>query len=172
VFCVAVIAVAGVLIYRLLPGVQVARQLKEANAYIETEAYDDAIASCQEALKIDSSSVQAYRSMAGAYLTKEDTMAAEQILYQGWETTQDESLLQYYCTVLLNEAVDDINSQNCTLDTLGKCVSVLERMQLIRMYIRFWMPAMTDFSEKTVSRRSYSVMEPKVIPAVMKNIRI
>lgn len=127
VFCVAVIAVAGVLIYRLLPGVQVARQLKEANAYIETEAYDDAIASCQEALKIDSSSVQAYRSMAGAYLTKEDTMAAEQILYQGWETTQDESLLQYYCTVLLNEAVDDINSQNCTLDTLGKCVSVLEK---------------------------------------------
>ena len=127
VFCVAVIVVAGVLIYRLLPGVQVARQLKEANAYIETEAYDDAIASCQEALKIDSSSVQAYRSMAGAYLTKEDTMAAEQILYQGWETTQDESLLQYYCTVLLNEAVDDINSQNCTLDTLGKCVSVLEK---------------------------------------------
>ena len=102
-------------------------RLKEANAYIETEAYDDAIASCQEALKIDSSSVQAYRSMAGAYLTKEDTMAAEQILYQGWETTQDESLLQYYCTVLLNEAVDDINSQNCTLDTLGKCVSVLEK---------------------------------------------
>ena len=36
VFCVAVIVVAGVLIYRLLPGVQVARQLKEANAYIET----------------------------------------------------------------------------------------------------------------------------------------
>ncbi len=125
--CVAVLAGAGVLLYRLLPGIQVARQLEEANAYIETANYDSAIASCEEALKIDSSSVQAYRAMAGAYLTKEDTTSAEQILYQGWETTQDESLLQYYCTVLLNEAVADINSQNCTLSTLSKCVSALEK---------------------------------------------
>ena len=125
--CLSVAAGAGVLIYNLLPGIKVAKQLEEANAYIETEAYDDAIASCQEALKIDSSSVQAYRAMAGAYLTKEDASSAEQILYQGWETTQDESLLQYYCTVLLNEAVADINGGNCTLSTLDKCVSALEK---------------------------------------------
>ena len=124
---VAVVAGGGFLIYHLLPGIKVAKQLEEANAYIETKAYDDAIASCEEALKIDSSSVQAYRAMAGAYLTKEDSSSAEQILYQGWETTQDESLLQYYCTVLLNEAVADINSQSCTLETLDKCVSVLEK---------------------------------------------
>lgn len=127
VVCVIILAGAGTLLYHLMPGMKVARQLEEANAYIETEAYDDAIASCEEALKIDSSSVQAYRAMAGAYLTKEDTASAKQILYQGWETTQDESLLQYYCTVLLNEAVADINSQSCTLDTLDKCVSVLEK---------------------------------------------
>lgn len=127
VICLGVVAGAGVLIYNLLPGIQVARQLEEANAYIETEDYDDAIASCQEALKIDSSSIQAYRAMAGAYLTKEDATSAEQILYQGWETTQDESLLQYYCTVLLNEAVADINGNNCTLETLDKCVSALEK---------------------------------------------
>ena len=125
--CLGLIAGAGVLIYHLLPGIQVARQLEEANAYIETADYDDAIASCQEALKIDSSSIQAYRAMAGAYLTKEDATSAEQILYQGWETTQDESLLQYYCTVLLNEAVADINGNNCTLGTLDKCVSALEK---------------------------------------------
>lgn len=127
VICLGVVAGAGVLIYNLLPGIQVARQLEEANAYIETEDYDDAIASCQEALKIDSSSIQAYRAMAGAYLTKEDATSAEQILYQGWETTQDESLLQYYCTVLLNEAVADINGNHCTLGTLDKCVSALEK---------------------------------------------
>lgn len=125
--CLVIIGGAGVLLYRLLPGIKVARQLEEANAYIETANYDGAIASCEEALKIDSSSVQAYRAMAGAYLTKEDATSAEQILYQGWETTQDESLLQYYCTVLLNEAVADINSGSCNLSTLDKCVSALEK---------------------------------------------
>lgn len=125
--CLVILLGAGILLYHMMPGIKVARQLEEANAYIETEAYDDAIASCEEALKIDSSSVKAYRAMAGAYLTKEDISSAEQILYQGWETTGDESLLQYYCTVLLNEAVADINTQNCSLSTLDKCISALEK---------------------------------------------
>lgn len=124
---VGILAGGGILAYHMIPDIQVAKQLEEANAYIETADYDDAIASCEEALEIDSSSVQAYRAMAGAYLTQEDTVSAQQILYQGWETTQDESLLQYYCTVLLNEAVADINNQSCTLETLNKCVSVLEK---------------------------------------------
>ncbi len=67
--------------------------------------------------------------MAGVYLTKEDREAAEQVLYRGWETTQDESLLQEYCVHLLNDAVADINGQNCTLGTLEKCVTALEQDQ-------------------------------------------
>lgn len=124
-----VVLIAGGILfaYFLIPDIKVAKQLNEASAYIETQAYDDAIASCEQALKIDSSSVRAYRAMAGAYLTKEDTSSAEQILYKGWETTQDESLLQYYCTVLLNEAVGDINAKSCTLDTLERCVAVIEK---------------------------------------------
>lgn len=129
---VALILIGGVagvffLIKNIVPEIQLARQLEAAGNYIEAQAYDDAIASCEEALEIDSSSVQAYSAMAKAYLTKEDTLAAEQILYQGWEITQDESLLQYYCTVLLNEAVADINAQNCTFETLERCISVLEK---------------------------------------------
>lgn len=123
----AILVGGGLLVYNLLPGVKVAKQLEEASAYMETEAYEDAIASCEEALEIDSSSVQAYRTMAGVYLTQEEVDSAERVLYQGWETTQDESLLQYYCTVLLNEAVADINNQSCTLKTLEKCVAVLEK---------------------------------------------
>ena len=124
----AVVLIGGViLLCNVIPDMKVAKQLEEASAFIETEAYDDAIASCEEALKIDSTSVQAYRTMAGAYLTKEEIASAEQVLYQGWETTQDESLLQYYCTVMLNEAVADINNQTCTLHTLEKCVAVLEK---------------------------------------------
>lgn len=125
--CVAALAGGGIAIYNLIPQIRVAQQLEEADELIETENYEDAIASCEEALKIDSTSVQAYRTMAGAYLTQEEMASAEQILYQGWETTQDESLLQYYCTVLLNEAVADINNQCCTLNTLDKCISVLEK---------------------------------------------
>ena len=117
----------GIFVYHMIPDMKVAKQLEEASAYIETEAYDDAIASCEVALEIDSTSVQAYRTMAGAYLTKEEIASAEQVLYQGWETTQDESLLQYYCTVLLNEAVADINNQACSLQTLEKCIAVLEK---------------------------------------------
>ncbi len=122
-----VLAGGGILAYHLMPEIQVAKQLEEASEFIEMKDYEDAIASCEEALEIDSLSVQAYRSMAGAYLDQEDTVAARQVLYRGWENTQDESLLQYYCTVMLNEAVADINSQNCSLKTLDKCISVLEK---------------------------------------------
>lgn len=115
-----------VLAWNLVPGIKVSRHLDEANAFVETAAYDDAIASCEEALKIDSMSIKAYRAMAGVYLTKEDRKAAEQVLYRGWETTKDEGLLQEYCIQLLNDAVADINAQNCTLDTLEKCVTAVE----------------------------------------------
>lgn len=124
----AVLAGAGFLIYNSMPEIKISKRLKAANAYIETQDYDDAIASCEEALKIDSTSVEVYRAMAGAYLTKEDNASAEQILYQGWETTQDESLLQYYCTIILNEVVEDINNQNCSLETVDKCISALEKV--------------------------------------------
>lgn len=115
----------AVLVWNLMPGVKLAKQLEAADAYLESQSYDEAIASCEEALKIDSTSVEAYRAMAGVYLTKEDRESAEQILYKGWETTQDEGLLKEYCVQMLNDAVADINAQNCTFDTLNKCLQVL-----------------------------------------------
>lgn len=123
---IIVFAAVGVLCVKLVPEIRISRKLSAASAFMEKQDYEDAIASCEEALQIDSSSVQAYNAMAGVYLTKEDNAQAEQVLYKGWETTQDESLLQYYCTVLLNEAVEDINNQKCTLNTMEKCVEVLE----------------------------------------------
>lgn len=132
-----ILALAGVLIicggtlsvWHLIPNIKVAKQLEAADEFVETQSYEEAIASCEEALEIDSKSVKAYKAMAGVYLTKEDRAAAEQVLYQGWETTGDESLLQEYCVHLLNDAVSDINAQNCTLDTLNKCVMAIEQGQ-------------------------------------------
>lgn len=127
-----VLLLAGILaggtavVWYRMPGIKVARRLNAADEYKEAQAYDEAIASCEEALKIDSMSVEAYRSMAGIYLTKEDRESAEQVLYQGWETTQDESLLQEYCVYLLNDAVADINEGQCNYDTWSKVILAVE----------------------------------------------
>lgn len=129
VLLLAVVGGGGAFIYHSMPEMKIARRLEAADEYVETKAYEEAIASCEEALQIDSNSVKAYRAMAGVYLTKEDREAAEQVLYRGWETTQDESLLQEYCVHLLNDAVADINAGSCTLQTLDKCVLALEQDQ-------------------------------------------
>ena len=123
----AVAAAGGIVLWNLTPGVKIAKRLEAADAFVKSRDYEEAIASCVEALEIDSKSVEAYRAMAGVYVTKEDWQSAEQILYKGWETTQDEALLQEYCVHLLNDAVADINGQNCTLETLGKCVTAMEQ---------------------------------------------
>lgn len=127
VLAAAVIATGTVLTIRMMPDIKVARQLKAADQYREEKSYEDAIASCEQALSIDSGSVEAYRAMAGVYLEKEDREAAEQVLYRGWETTQDGNLLQEYCVYLLNDAVSDINNGTCSLGTFEKCILALEQ---------------------------------------------
>ncbi|MBD5548543.1 MAG: tetratricopeptide repeat protein [Lachnospiraceae bacterium] len=129
-FIVAGLAGGIVFLWNMMPEIKIAKQLEAAGEYVQTEDYEGAIASCEEALRIDSKSIKAYRAMAGVYLTQEDWESAEQVLYRGWETTQDESLLQEYCVHLLNDAVADINAQNCTLQTLEKCVMALEEDQV------------------------------------------
>ncbi len=116
----------SLLVWNLMPQTKVIRHLEAASEYIETREYEEAIASCEEALQIDSMSVKAYRAMAGVYQNQEDWESAEQVLYRGWETTQDEGLLQEYCVQVLNDAVADINEDNCSFDTLEKCIAAIE----------------------------------------------
>lgn len=123
---VGILAGGAAVVWNQMPGIKLAKRLNDAVEYKEAEAYDEAIASCEEALEIDSMSVEAYRSMAGIYLTKEDREAAEQVLYQGWETTQDESLLQEYCVYLLNDAVADINAEQCSYGTWDRVMQAVE----------------------------------------------
>lgn len=150
---IVVFVVGGTaLIWNLLPVARVDRRLEAVDEFVKLQAYEEAIASCEEALKIDSKSVKAYRAMAGVYLTKEDRESAEQVLYKGWETTQNEELLEEYCVYLLNDAVADINAGSCTLNTLEKCVMVLERdldneevyPLLDACYERLFLPEETD----------------------------
>lgn len=122
----AVLGAGGYFIWNI-PSFQLSRKLDAGMEYTQAAAYDEAIEAYESALKIDSTSVEAYRCMAGAYLDMEDESHAKQILLDGWENTQDESLHQYYCTVILNEAVAEINNDAVNWDTMEKIGSVLEQ---------------------------------------------
>ena len=50
-------------------------------------------ASYEEALQIDPTTVEAYHCLAQNNLNQNDSGAAKEILFTGWETTQDEGLL-------------------------------------------------------------------------------
>ena len=110
-----------------LPQVKLDRQLSTGMEYTQEAAYDEAIDAYEKALKIDATSVKAYSCMAGAYLDMEDASHAKQILFEGWENTQDESLLEYYCTVILNEAVEDINHDQVSFETAEKILDVKKK---------------------------------------------
>lgn len=152
--CIVLVLIggAGYIVWNL-PVIQFNRQLNAGMEYTKEAEYDAAIEAYEGALEIDATSVEAYRCMAGAYLDMEDGSHAKQVLYDGWNTTQDEGLLQYYCTVILNEAVEEINKDAVSLETIEKIASVLEQnvlneeaLDLIDTACSRWMEA-ADKSE-------------------------
>lgn len=110
-----------------LPALRVSRKLSAGDKYTRNSDYQMAQTSYEEALQIDPTTVKAYRCLAQNDLEQNDSTAAKEILYTGWETTQDEGLLNYYCTVILNEAVAELNDKICNMGTVDKCVQVLEK---------------------------------------------
>lgn len=121
-----VVAAAAVSVF-CLPSMKLSRSLAKGGRYTQQEEYASAQSAYENALKIDTGSVEAYRGMADNYVAQGKLQEAEQILYSGWEQTQDEGLLHYYCVELYNEAVKEINAGACTLATVDKCIQVLEQ---------------------------------------------
>lgn len=117
--------VAGAFVWNI-PSLRLSRKMAAGDKYTAGGDYEMAQKSYEEALKIDSGTVEAYRLLAQNYDAQDDSAAAKEILYSGWENTQDESLLRYYCTIILNEAVAQINEKECSLETVDKCVQVLQ----------------------------------------------
>ncbi|MCM1253485.1 MAG: tetratricopeptide repeat protein [Clostridium sp.] len=104
---------------------RLSRKLSAGDKYTEKGDYEMAQSAYEEALQIDPTTVKAYQCLAQNNLERNDGNAAKEILYTGWETTKDENLLQSYCTIILNEAVTQINEGNCGLDTVDMCLQVL-----------------------------------------------
>lgn len=124
--CIILLSVLGIVVF-CMPSVKVMFRLFQGDRYVEKEAYEDARGAYEKALEADPSSVKAYYNLANLYDRQEMDAEAEQVLQTGWEKTQHESLLRYYCVVVLNQAVAQINAQNCTLATADKCIRVLEQ---------------------------------------------
>lgn len=123
--CVILLSVIFVVLF-CLPSVKTAVRIWQGDRDRAKEDYAGAQIDYEKAVEADPTSAKAYRYLAYAYEKQEKLVEAEQLLYTGWEKTQDEFLLQYYCTVVLNQAVDEINAGNCTLVTVDKCVRALE----------------------------------------------
>ncbi len=124
----SVVIVAAVIVIAVFctPSVKLTRSLSKGDKCVARAEYAEAQSAYEKALQIDEGSVQAYRGLAANYLAQDQTKEAKQIVYTGWERTQDQSLLDYYCIVVYNEAVAEINNRNCTLATVDKCLQVLE----------------------------------------------
>lgn len=124
--CIILVSILFVVIF-CLPSVKSAVQIFQGDKCRKQEDYAGAQSAYEKAVEADPSSVKAYRYLAYTYEQQAKAAEAEQLLYQGWEETKDAFLLEYYCTVVLNQAVDEINAKNCTLATVEKCVRALEQ---------------------------------------------
>lgn len=109
-----------------LPSVKLSFRLFQGDRYAAKEDYVNAQSAYEKALLTDPSSVKAYRGLADLFDRQEMAAEEEAILQAGWENTQDESLRQYYCVAVLNQAVAEINARNVTFATVEKCARVLE----------------------------------------------
>lgn len=105
---------------------RISRKMSEGEKYTQEGDYEKAKTSYEEVLQIDPTTVEAYRYLAENNLDQNNSTGAKEVLYTGWEETQDGSLLRYYCTVLLNEVVEDLNADICTFEQADKCIQILE----------------------------------------------
>lgn len=121
---VTVVALIVIAILYLSPA-RAALSLSRADRYAKNGDYDKALEAYEEALSINEKSVRAYRGAAGCLRMKEQIPEAEALLYMGWKKTEDEGILHYCHTLMLNEAVEEVNSGSCSQTAVNKCEQVL-----------------------------------------------
>ena len=124
--CVILISVVVIVVFFLSPA-KVSFRLFQADRYMAGEDYENARSAYEKALAANPASVRAYRGLADLFDKQQMLSEEEQILYTGWEKTQDEDLLRYYCVAVLNQAVGEINAKDCSLVTVDKCIRALEQ---------------------------------------------
>jgi len=122
---VLVVIGGGIYGYNQIPSVKVDKCISQAKEYEEVQDYDNAIASYEEALEIESTTVKTYQYMANLYIDMDDLKSAEEILYKGVEETKDSQIQESYHTVMLNESVYEVNEASCSFITVDRCLEIL-----------------------------------------------
>ncbi len=122
---IVVCAIAGAAVWSM-PSAKLSRALGKGDKYSEKADYESAKEAYEEALQIEPGTVKAYRCIADNYLAQGMTMEAKETLHAGYLETRDSYLMDYYGTLLLNEATAEINDKNVTFSTIDKCIQVLE----------------------------------------------
>ncbi len=123
---VAITAGIGYAVYTHMPGIRLDKAIASGDKLAQEADYEAAIEAYSEAIAIDSTSVKAYSNMAGAYLSIDDIENAKATLMEGYQNTQDKSLLDNYHVIVLNQAVAQMNNQTADMDTVLLIASVLE----------------------------------------------
>lgn len=121
---VALIA-GGIYGYNQIPSVKVDKCIDQAKEYEEAQDYENALASYEEALEIESTTVKTYQYMANLYIDMNDLKGAEEILHKGVEETKDSQIQESYHTVMLNESVYEVNEASCSFITVDRCLDIL-----------------------------------------------
>ncbi|MCR4642609.1 MAG: tetratricopeptide repeat protein [Lachnospiraceae bacterium] len=75
------------------------KQLALAERYLDELDYDQAILAYRGAIRIDPKKAEAYLSLAEIYEETGDLNAAEEILKEGYEQTEDEEIEEYLLTI-------------------------------------------------------------------------
>ena len=124
---IGVVAVVGggIYGYNQIPSVRVDKCISQAKEYEEVQDYENAIASYEEALEIESTTVKTYQYMANLYIDMDDLKSAEEILHKGVEETQDSQIQESYHTVMLNESIYEVNEASCSFITVDRCLDIL-----------------------------------------------
>jgi tetratricopeptide (TPR) repeat protein len=159
---IVIIAAVVVFVLTCLTPVKYMRSMSKGEKGLEEMDYEESQEAYSRALELKDTDPDAYRGLADALTAQSKVSEAEETVYAGWEKTGDESLLRYYCTLVLNEAVEEINDKNCTLDTVDKCLQVLEldaenedALELMDTCYTRLFPATEDTEESTIFYDSY-----------------
>ena len=126
VLALLLIGAAVTLVFKM-PSLRAERKRAQGDTYAKQEEYEKAISAYQDAISLKSTNKQAYLHLAQTYLAMNDYANAQSILYRGVLETGDEEMEESYITVLLNESVIEMNEERISMETLLRCVDVLEQ---------------------------------------------
>jgi|GEM_PF-4389684 len=111
--------------YQNMTSVRYANAIARAEKYESDGDYEKAISYYEKAIKINSSSLIAYQELANCYVSLDDTENVEEVLYVGWQNTGDETLLNNYVSLKLNDVIADMDNSTNSFSAIDEVLDIL-----------------------------------------------